>query len=327
MRDRKVNAIHVSLVLVLICFGIGTALAQDLPPSPIKLVVPYPAGGGTDAVARLLASNLATALGAVVVVENRAGGATIPATDAVARAPADGSTLLLVTDTFAINDASGQRLPFDTRKDLRPVAKLVNVPFILSANAAKAKFSNLEEFVKYAKANPGKLTFGSVGAASPHELIFTYFAKRQGIDVLNVPYRGTAPALQGLVTGEIDVTFAGITQSEQFFADGKIRRLAATSSERAIEAPDVKTAQEQGFPDLTLITWFGIVVAAEVPPAIIERYEREIEKIMQLPAMKKLVSAIGGEVSVLSSAEFASFIEKETVKYRKILSEAGIKLQ
>lgn len=325
---RRSNPVHVLLaVCLLICFDIEPSRAQDLPPSLIKIVVPYPAGGGTDAVARVLASNLAVALGTAVVVENRTGGASIPATDSVAKAAADGGTLLLVTDHFAVNYASGQRLPYDTRKDFQLVVKLVNVPFILSANAAKTDFNNLQQFVKFAKVNPGKLTFGSLGRSSPQELIMTYFAKRQGIDVLNVPYRGMAPALQGVVSGEIDVTFTGIAQSEQFFLDRKIRRLAATSSARLIGAPDVRTAQEQGFPDLTLVTWYGIVAPAEVPQALIERYQREFQKIMQLPEMKSLVTSIGGEVSVLASSEFARFLDEETNRYRHIIKETGIKFQ
>lgn len=327
MLGRRVKCFHVLMAgWFFIYLGTGHLRAQELPPSSIKIVVPYPAGGGTDAVARLLASNLATALGTAVIVENRTGGATIPGTDSVAKAAADGGTLLLVTDTFAINDASGQRFPYDAKKDFQPVVKLVNVPFILSANAAKTTFKDLHQFVESAKASPGKLTFGSVGPSSPHELIMTYFSKRQGIDVLSVPYRGTAPALQGLVAGEIDVTFAGISQSEQFVLDGRIRRLAATSSARATEAPDVRTAQEQGYPELTLVTWFGIVAPAKVSAAIVERYYREIEKIMHLPAMKRLVTSIGGEVSVLSPSGFVNFIEEETERYRNIIKEADIKL-
>jgi len=322
------NPVHMLLaVCFLICFGPGPSRAQELPPSQIKIVVPYPAGGGTDAVARLLAKNLATALGSSVIVENRSGGATIPATDSVARAPADGGTLLLVTDTFALNDASGQRLPYDTRKDFQPVVKLLNLPFILSANAAKTTFTDLRQFVEFAKANPRKVSFGSLGLASPQELTMVYFAKQQGIDVVIVPYRGMAPALQGLVAGEIDLAFAGIVQSEQFVFDGKIRRLAVTSSARAIEAPDVRTAEEQGYSDLTLVTWFGIVVPAKVPAAIVARYHREFEKIMQLPAMKALVTSIGGEVSVLPPSQFEKFLGQEVKRYRQFIEKTGTNLQ
>lgn len=301
--------------------------ASELPPSLIKLIVPYPPGGGTDAVARLVASSLGTALGVSVIVENRSGGATVPATDAVAKAPADGGTLLFVTDTFGINDAANKRLPYDTMKDFQPVAKLVDLPMVLSGSSLRTKWKSMDELVKFARSNPGKVTFGSLGSSSPHELTMAYFAKRQGITILNVPYRGTTPALQDLVAGQIDVTFTNVAASEQFASDGKIYRIAVTSPKRAVGAQDVETVREQGYPDLTLLTWFGIVAPAGTPPALVERYYREIEKISQSSQMQKLVASIGGEVAVSGPDGFLEFIKNDIARYRKMIEETGIKVE
>ncbi|MGD9922559.1 MAG: Bug family tripartite tricarboxylate transporter substrate binding protein [Pseudorhodoplanes sp.] len=318
------------LIAVAAIFGIGSgaiARASELP-SSIKLVVPYPPGGGTDAVARLVASSLGTALGVPMIVENRSGGATVPATDAVAKSPADGGTLLFVTDTFGINDAANKQLPYDTIRDFRPIAKLVNLPMVLSGSSQRpTRWKSMDELVKFARSNPGKVTFGSLGSSSPHELTMAYFAKRQGINILNVPYRGTTPALQDLVAGQIDITFTNVAASEQFNADGKIYRIAVTSPDRAVGAKEVETAREQGYPDLTLLTWFGIVAPAGMPPALVERYYREIEKISQSQQLQKLVASIGGEVSVSGPDSFLEFIKNDVARYRKMIEETGIKVE
>lgn len=327
MQSRRRGLLYIIMACCsLLCFCSTALRAQELPSSPIRIVVPYPAGGGTDAFARTLASNLSTSLARPVIVENRSGGATIVGTDVVAKAAPDGGTMLLVTDTFAINDAVPQRLPYDTRKDFQPLVRLINVPFVLSAHP-RTKLVNLKQFVDFARSNPGKLTFGSLGPASPHELIMLYFAKQQGIEVLNIPYRGTAPALQALVAGEVDLTFTGIAASEQFRTEGKLRWLAAPSVERAAAGAGLTTARDQGFPDIALDTWFGIVLPARVPPSIVATYLTEFSKLIKLPAVQKLIHAIGGEAALLPSSDFESFLRKEAERYREVLARTGAKLE
>lgn len=300
------------------------AAAADFPSQTLRLVVPFPPGGGTDIVARLLAEKLGPVLGQTVIVDNRPGGNSTIATRAVAGATADGHTLLLTTDIHAINAAYGSGLPYDSVRDFAFVAPLTTSPLMLLAHPSTG-VKTLGEFVAAARAAPKKFAFASLGSSSPHYLGFEWFKRQAAIDVIDVPYKGGGPALVDLLGGQVQLSFVVAGNGIKHARAGKLLALAVTGATRAAAAPEVPTFAESGFPEFALLNWYAILVPAGTPAAVVARLNREIVAAMRDPAVAEKIGAVGLDVSTGTSADAEALVRRDIERYRRIIALTGAK--
>ncbi|MEY3520120.1 MAG: putative secreted protein [Pseudomonadota bacterium] len=309
--------------------GMGTAHAQGaeaaFPDRSIRLIVPYPPGGSTDPAARLIASDIGPRLGQNVVVENRAGAAGAIGTEAVARAAPDGYTLLLHTSVISTDPTLKKNAPYDVKRDLAPVTLAVNGPYLLVVNPS-LPVRNVAELITYAKANPGKLNFGSAGQASSGHLIGELFKKAAGIDMVHVPYKGGGPSIVGLVGNEVQLVFDTFGGSRALAESGKLRAIAVTSPNRASLMPDIPTVSESGLKDFSAVYWLGIFAPAKTPPAIIDKLHGVIRQSLETPAVKAKMLDIGNVPQALSPTEFGRVLDADIQRYRAIIDSARITL-
>ncbi|RYG10519.1 MAG: tripartite tricarboxylate transporter substrate binding protein, partial [Burkholderiales bacterium] len=262
-------------------------------------------------------------LGQQVIVDNRAGAGGNIGGAMVARAPADGYTLFMGTvGTQAINAALYKKMTFDPIKDLAPLTRVANVPNLLVANPAQP-FKNVKELIAYAKANPGKLNFGSSGNGSSIHLSGELFKSMTKIDMQHVPYRGSAPAMTDLLGNQVAIMFDNMPSAIQHVRTGKLRPLAVTTAKRSPELPDVPTIAEAGVPGYEATSWFGLLAPAGTPPAVVNRLNAAIVKVLADPAVKKKIEEQGAEVVSETPAHFAAFIKAESVKWGKVVRESG----
>ncbi len=304
----------------------GPVRAQSWPTRPIRWIVPYPPGGGTDLISRTITTKLAEALHQPVVIDNRPGGNTIIGTSAIAQAPPDGYTVGLITDAHSGNRAAGRALPYDSERDFTPILQLIDVPFMLIANTESVPERTLPELVAHAKRDPGWLTFGSLGPGSPHDMSMQWFKTMAGIDVLVVPYRGIGPAFQDVIAGHMKTMMIGVSVADEMIQAGKVHAIAVTPSYRLKSLPDVPTVAEQGYPDYDFLTWYGMMAPANTPKPIIERLNREINAVLLDPDVRAKIEAAGSEVAGGTPEQLAAIIERDVHKYRKIFAVTGIKL-
>lgn len=303
---------------------ISPAPAQTYPNKPIRLVVGFAAGGGTDYVARAIAPRLSEALGQPLIVENRPGAAGTLGNDLVAKAAADGYTLLAAAAgpmTVAPNFLG--KLPYDTFKDFDPVALIVTSPFVLVVNPA-LPVKTLAEFDALAKSRPGSINFGSSGSGGSPHLAGELYKRMAGIDIVHVPYKGLAPALTDLLGGQIQAVFADIGLALKQIEAGKLRPIAVTSAQRFATLPAVPTVIEAGVPGYRAETWYGLVAPAGVPAAIISRLHAETRKALAAPELKAQLASQGLVPANLSSAEFAAMIREDFNKWGRLIKEANI---
>lgn len=313
----------VAAVLAIAALPMPAATAapgQPYPSRPIRLVVPYPAGGGTDVVARLLARKMGESMGQPVVIENRPGASTIIGTDAVAKAPSDGYTVGLVTDSHAINFAFGRKLPY-RESDFTPITQLLNVPLVLLANAA-VPAKTIRDLVILAKSRPGQLHFASIGSGSPHELAMHWFNQVAGTDIPVVVYKGIAPALNDTLGGQVELMFAGSGVADQHIKAGKLRTIAITAPNRMPANPAVPTIAEN-YPEFVVNTWYGIVAPANLSPAVTAKLRAEFVKALQSPDVHDQISALGAQVVGGTPADLKSLIRTDTAKWGRIIKMTG----
>jgi tripartite-type tricarboxylate transporter receptor subunit TctC len=304
----------------------GAAAAQGYPDRPIKLIVPYPPGGSTDPVARLLASDLSARLGQPVVVDNRPGAAGSIGTEAVARAAPDGYTLLLHTSVIATDPTFKKTLPYDVRRDLAPVTLAVNGPYLLVVNPT-LPVKNVAELIAYAKTNPGKLNFGSAGQGSSGHLIGELFKTSAGIDMVHVPYKGGGPSITGLMGNEVQLLFDTISGSGALAESGKLRALAVTSSARSPALPNVPTISESGLKDFSVVYWLGIFAPAKTPPEIVDKLYKAFRASLDNPDVSAKLAATGQVVQGLPPAEFAKVLDSDIVRWRTVIENAKIVIE
>ncbi|GAA4357057.1 tripartite tricarboxylate transporter substrate binding protein [Variovorax defluvii] len=312
----------------------GPALAQDAWPSkPVRIVVPFAPGGTTDILARAVAPELSKALGQQFIVDNRAGAGGNVGADIVAKAPNDGYTLLMGTvGTHGINRALYPKLPYDPIKDFAPITLVAAVPNVMEMNVDKAKalnINNVADFVKYAKANPGKLNMASSGSGTSIHLAGELFKTMTGSFMTHIPYRGSGPALLDLVGGNADVMFDNLPSSMQQIKAGKLKALAVTSAQRSPALPDVPTVEEAGGPSLKgyeASSWFGLLAPAGTPPEIVNRIQQEVAKSLGTPAIKEKLVAQGAIPSGNTPAQFAKLIDSEHAKWAKVVKASGAKV-
>jgi tripartite-type tricarboxylate transporter receptor subunit TctC len=319
-----------SFFFALACAGVlsasGPASAQEYPARALRLVVPYPPGGNSDATAREIAKRLSERLGRAVVVDNRPGASTVIGSEIVARSAADGYTLLMAGTGHAIN-ASVYRLPYDTLKDFAPVSLLSKVPFVLVVHPS-LPVKSLHGFIELARARPGLLAFGSSGNASSTHLAMELLKATAQVDLVHVPYKGAAPALVDLVSGQIAAAFDTVLSVQPHVRSGRLRALAASGATRSAAMPELSTIAEAGLPGYEVTGWNGIVTTGGAPRAMVERLGAEVAAIARLSEVRQRFAQQGGGDLIGSTPdEFAAFIRSEVARWAKVVREARIEAQ
>ena len=314
--------------LALIALG-GPAFAQsatNFPDRPIRIVVPYPPGGSTDPVARLIAADMQARLGQPVIVDNRSGGAGSIGTEFVARAPADGYTILFHTSVITTDPSFKRNVTYDVARDLFPLAQVATGPYLVVTNN-ELPARNMAELIAYARANPGQLNFGSAGIGSSGHLIGELFRLQTGIDVVHVPYRGGGPSITGLMGNEVQFIFDTVSTSRPLVEGGRLRGLAVTSAERAALMPDTPTMAESGVPDFVQIYWLGMFLPSGVPPEIRARLYEAIRLALESPLVRERTAALGIIPRAVPPEEFARIVNADIEKWRRVITEARIEPQ
>ncbi|KAA6124635.1 Bug family tripartite tricarboxylate transporter substrate binding protein [Cupriavidus cauae] len=301
------------------------AAAQAAWPSqPVRWVVPYPAGGGTDVVARTLAQAISPALGKQVVIDNRPGAATIVGADTVAHSRPDGYTILTAdTATLAANPSLYRKLPYDPARDFVHVGMIARFPLILVANP-NFPARTLKEAVDYARKNPDKVNFASPGAGSPHHLAMELFMEQTGIRMTHVPYKGAAPAVQDLLAGQVDVMFLDLAAGQQNVLGGKLRALGSATPKRLAALPQVPTVAEGGVAGFEAYAWQGVVAPAGTPQPVVTRLNAELVKALKQPEVHKRFEGIGVEPVSSTPDEFAQYARTEAERWGKLIKAKGI---
>ncbi len=307
---------------------LATARAQE-PPYPakaVRMIVPFPPGGGTDLLARIIGQKLTESLGVPMVVENRPGAGGVVGADVVAKARADGYTLLTVSASHTINPSIYKKLPYDTVRDFAPVTLLAGGPGLLVVHPS-IPARNVKEFIAFAKARPGLIAYASAGTGTPPHLGGELFKSMAGIDLTHIPYKGNGPAYTDLISGQVPVMFPNVSTGLQYVKAGRIRALAVTSLTRARVAPEIPTIDESGVPGYELNSWYGALTTAGTPAAIITRLQQEIAKALQLNDVRDKLVTQGMEPAGSTPAEFAAVINAEIGKWANVAKQSGLKAE
>lgn len=297
--------------------------AQAYPERPIKIVVPYPPGGFNDTLARTLGQKFTDAWGQPAIVENRPGGGTIIGTALAAKAPADGYTLLIVSFAFAVNPSLHSALPYDSARDLVPVAQAAATPNLLVVNPSLPAKS-LKELMNLARNRPGRLNYASAGNGSSNHLCMELFKSMATLNLMHVPYKGSVPAVTDLIGGQVDAMFDNVPNVIQHVKAGKLRALAVSSAERSPLVPDVPTVAEAGVPGFDVSVWFGVMAPAGTPAPVVAKLNAEINRILKMPDVVGLFSQQGVQPRGGSPQAFGALIRAQTEKWQTVVREAGI---
>jgi tripartite-type tricarboxylate transporter receptor subunit TctC len=313
--------------------GLVTALAadatraDDYPSHPIRLIVPYAAGGGADSVARIIAKRVGETIGQPIVIENRGGAGSIIGTELVNKSDPDGYTLLLgQSGPISINPAVYKNLPYDPLKDFAPVTMTTSYPYIMVVSAALG-VKTLQEFVALAKRKPGELNYGTTGVGAANHLVTELFDSKAGIKMTHIPYRGTALAVTDLLAGHVQMVFADPISALQHINAGTLLALAVTSKERSPVAPAVPTISESGYPGFDAIAWHGILAPARTPPAIINRLNAEIVAALKDPETKSLLEKQAMQTVGSSPEAFAGFIKQDITVWKDVAEQAKVEVK
>jgi len=322
MRLRKLG-----LALALVLATASMASADDYPSHPIRLIVPFAAGGAADSVARIVGKHVGDALGQTVVVENRGGGGGIIGVEVVKNSDPDGYTLLLgQSGPISINPGIYPKLSYDPEKDLVPVSMTTSYPYVLVVNPSLG-VKTVAELVALAKSKPGQLNFGTAGVGASNHLVTELFDSRAGIKMTHIPYRGTSPAVADLISGQVQVVFADPVSALSQVRAGTLVALAVTSKERSPVAPDLPTIAESGYPGFDAIAWHGIMAPARTPQPIVDRLNAEILKALKDPETVKLIEQQAIQVVGNSQKAFADFIKQDIVLWRDVAHEAKVEVK
>jgi len=307
--------------------GFGPAAAQDYPNRPITLVVPFPPGGSTTIVARIIADKLAESLGQQIVVDNRGGAGGTIGTKAVSRSTPDGYTIVLgYTGTLAIGPTLYPSAGYDPRKDFEPIGLIGHAPNSLVVHPS-FPVKSVKELVDYAKANPGKVNYGSAGVGTVSHVSGVYFANAAGIDLVHIPYKGTGPALADLLGGHIPMAFAPIPATHANIAEGKLRGLAVTSAKRSSLLPDVPTIAESGIPGFEASLYYGLAAPAGTPRPIVDKLNKALRDALASDEVRKRLATDGAEPLPSTPEEYAAHIDQDETKWSKVVRESGAKAE
>lgn len=301
-----------------------SALAQNYPSKPVKVVVGYAAGGAVDVVARTIGQSLQTSLGQAFIVENKPGAGTNIAVKSVITAEPDGYTLLMAANALAANMSLYQPQPFDAEKDLVAVSLVGRVPVVIAANS-NAPFANVKQLIETAKGKPNTIAYGSPGNGSTPHMAIELFARAAGIDLQHIPYRGGSPAITDTIGGQVPLVAVNALEVLPHVKSGKLKVLGVLSANRSANYPDVPTIAESGFPGFEASVWYGLVAPAATPKPIVAKLHAEVQKALQTKEVRERMNAVGGEVVPGSAEMFTNLIRSERVRYDKLVREANIK--
>ena len=328
MKNKNSNAplgYFCSVLTLLLAMSVGAAFAQTtFPDKPVRIVVPFPPGGGTDLVVRALAAGMATELNQSVIIENKSGAGTVIGTDFVAKSPPDGYTLLVGTFAFAVNPSLLAKLPFDTNKAFDPIVLISRSPNVLVVRA-DSPYKSVQDIVRAAQKNPGKLTYASQGNGTSAHLAAELFNALANINVTHIPYKGASPALTDIVGGQVDLMFATSAGATPLLESGRLRALAVTTPERSPAFPSLPTMIEAGVAEYQATSWYGLYAPAGTPSAVIARLNAAATKVAQADAFKSRVASEGLVISTGTPAQLDEFMRGEQARWERVIKAAGIK--
>ena len=310
-------------LLALVAAG---ASAQPYPNRPVKIIVPFGPGGFTDVVARILGQKLGTAMGGSFVIENKPGAGSTIGADLVAKAAPDGYTLVMISSTHTISPSIYKAMPYDHIKSFTPISKLVDSAYVLVVNPAKLPATSVKEFIALAKARPDAIHYASSGNGSTQHLMGGLFTSLTGTQLKHVPYRGSNLAMTDLIGGVVESSFAGVTNALPHLANGKLKALAVTTATRAPQMPDVPTMQEAGVAGYDASNWLALLGPAGMPPEIVQRLNSEIARLMAQPDTQKALFDAGVQVSLSTPEGLTRLMQDETVKWSRIVKDAGVRI-
>jgi len=308
---------------LLLLASLGALAQEPYPSKPVRLILPFPPGGGTDLLGRLIADRLAASVGQPVVTENRGGAGGNVGAEAAARSAPDGYTIVLVAPSLAISPTLYAKLNYDPIKDFAPIALVAQVPNVMVTHPS-VPARTLAEFIAYARANPGKLNFGSGGLGTSNHLAGELFNLRTGAGLIHVPYKGVNLAMNGVLAGEVHLVFLGVPVPAPHIKAGRLRGLAVLGHARSPLIPEVPTAAEAGLADFDVTTWYGVLAPASTPRPIIQRLNAELTKMMQAPDIKERLAALGTDPLTSTPDEFGAYIKQEIAKWGDVIRKAGL---
>ena len=313
-------------VVAMACSGAGTVYSQAYPVKPLRMVVPFAPGGGTDVIARYVAAGMTESLGRQVVVDNRGGANGIIGTEIVARAPADGYTLLFVSSPHSINPSLYAKLPYDTLRDFAPVSLVALSPYVLVVHPSLPA-KNVKELIALAKSKPDEVTYGSGGSGSSAHLAAELFNQLAGVKLREIPYKGAGPALLAVVAGETMLVFGNALTVKPHIQSGRVRALGIASAKRSSSAPDLPTLAEAGVPGYRADAVLGMLAPARTPRAVIQRLNAEVHKVMRTPAATEAMGRLGVDIELSTPEEFGRLIESEMQRWGKLARTLKLKVQ
>ena len=311
---------------VAVALAASAALAQDWPAKPVRFIVPYPPGGGTDVIARIVQNRLSEGIGQPIVIENRGGAGGAVGTEVAAKSAPDGYTFLFTLSSHTINPLL-YKLAYDVERDFAPVTLIVSVPQLAAANPA-SPLKSMQDVVASAKTHPGRLHFASVGNGTPSHIAGELLKLKMGIDIVHVPYKGGGPAVADTIGGQVWLLFVTMPAAMSHVRAGKLRALAVTTLKRNPGAPEVPTVAEAlNIPDYEVDSWYAMFAPAKTPPAIVARMQREVARVIQLPEVKQKLLEQGGDTVGSSSEALDRVVKGELKKWTELIRDAKIKLE
>lgn len=314
-------------IALLAAIGASPALAQNYPTKPIRIVIAQAPGSATDVISRVVGNRLSEALAQPIVIEARPGAGGVVGTEAAARSTPDGYTLFMGNNsTHGSNPAVYAKLPYDAISDFAPISFVASVPYVLVVNPS-LPVSTVQQFIAHAKSSPGKMNYASAGNGSTHHFCGELLKSMSGIDMLHIPYKGSPPAIAGLLGGEVSLMFANLTDIGSQIKGGKVKPLAVTTPRRASSLPDLPTLSEAGMPGFEITSWFGLLAPAGTPAPIVARLNAETNKVLARADVRDTLGAQGLEVTPGTPEQFAAHIKSEIAKFTRIGKAAGIKAE
>jgi len=312
-------------VLALLLLSSFSCWSQSYPARPVKIVVPFAVGGSADVYGRFLAAKLSDSLGQPVVVENRPGGGAVVGTDAVAKSPADGYTILVMSNTHTVNETLIPKKPYDLMKDLAPITGINSQDLLLVINA-EVKANNLKEFIALAKSQPGKLNYASSGPGTPYHMAGELFKYMAGVDIVHVPHKGSDQARTAVLGHQVDMMFDAISTIVSHTKGGKLKALGTSGKHRSAVTPDVPTIAEAGVPGYEATIWLGLMAPAATPRPVIDKLNAEVVKVINAPEVKDNWSKQGAVPMGMSPDDFGKFLREDVQKWSKLVKDTGMKV-
>ena len=303
-----------------------SASAQAYPDKPVRMILPFPPGGVTDILARALAEKLAPRLGQPVVVENKPGAGTVLASDLVARAPADGYTVLLAASSLGTAPMLYEKVSYDAIKSFTPITQVASVVHVLVVNP-QLPFKSVADLLNYAKQNPGKLNYASTGTGTSTHLEGELLKSMGKVDLVHIPYKGSGPALTDVVGGQVNVMIDALGSSGPFIKSGKLRALAVTTAKRSESVPELPTVAESGLPGYEAMPWLGLVAPAGTPQPVVDRLHREVTAILKEPELRERFKGWGLDIIGNTPAEFSAFLRRDIDQWSRVITSANIKAE